>query len=258
MKNTVNQIEQLKIADLIPYARNSRTHSDEQVAEIAASIREFGWTNPVLIDQKGTIVAGHGRVLAARKLGIETVPCIRLGELSPAQIRAYVIADNKIALNAGWDEDMLAAELAALKEEDFDLGMTGFTDDEISEIIEELEDEPENPYSTKINGLIYEVRGEKPKIDELFDTSKCKQLIGKIESSELPQEISKFLIAAASRHVVFDYGKIAEFYAHASKDVQELMEQSALVVVDMDSAIENGYVQMTKVIDEIQSRAMHE
>lgn len=258
MKNTVNQVEQLKIADLIPYARNSRTHSDEQVAEIAASIREFGWTNPVLIDQKGTIVAGHGRVLAARKLGIETVPCIRLGELSPAQIRAYVIADNKIALNAGWDEDMLAAELAALKEEDFDLGMTGFTDEEISEIIEELGDEPENPYSTKINGLIYEIRGEKPRIDELFDTSRCKDLIDKIELSKLPQDVSKFLIAAASRHVVFDYGKIAEFYAHASKDVQELMEQSALVVVDLDSAIENGYVEMTKVIDEIQSRAMHE
>ena len=103
MKTTTPKIEQLQVDDLIPYATNSRTHSPDQVAQIAASMVEFGWTNPVLIDARGTIVAGHGRVMAARKLGMETVPCIRLGHLSPAQVRAYVIADNKLALNAGWD-----------------------------------------------------------------------------------------------------------------------------------------------------------
>ena len=136
MKTTTPKIEQLQVDDLIPYATNSRTHSPEQVAQIAASIREFGWTNPVLIDAHGTIVAGHGRVMAARKLGMETVPCIRLGHLSPAQVRAYVIADNKLALNAGWDEAMLKAELDILKEDGFDIGLTGFSEEELAELLD--------------------------------------------------------------------------------------------------------------------------
>jgi DNA modification methylase len=133
---SMNQIETIKLEELIPYANNSRTHSDEQVAQIAASIREFGWTNPVLIDANGTIVAGHGRVMAARKLNMDSVPCLRLGQLSQAQVRAYVIADNKLALNAGWDEKMLAAELEILKEEDFDICLTGFTDEELTALLE--------------------------------------------------------------------------------------------------------------------------
>lgn len=139
------QLEKLPLDQLVPYARNSRTHSEAQVAQIAASIREFGWTNPVLIDANGTIVAGHGRVLAARKLGFEEVPCIRLGHLTPAQIRAYVIADNKLALNAGWDEDMLLSELEALREENVNLDITGFSDEEIAELmgVEEEKEKPE-------------------------------------------------------------------------------------------------------------------
>ena len=124
-------IETISVDTLIPYATNSRTHSEEQVAQIAASIREFGFTNPVLIDADGTIIAGHGRVMAMRKLGILTVPCIRLGHLTPAQVRAYVIADNKLALNAGWDEEMLAAEMVALRDGGFDLQATGFSEEEI-------------------------------------------------------------------------------------------------------------------------------
>lgn len=135
MKTAPKTIEHIKVDDLIPYATNSRTHSAEQVAQIAASMVEFGWTNPVLIDARGTIVAGHGRVMAARKLGMEAVPCIRLGHLTPSQIRAYVIADNKLALNAGWDEAMLKAELDILKEEGFDIGLTGFSDSEIEELL---------------------------------------------------------------------------------------------------------------------------
>ena len=135
MNQTSKTIEEIKVDDLIPYATNSRTHSPEQVAQIAASIMEFGWTNPVLIDARGTIVAGHGRVMAARKLGIETVPCIRLGHLTPAQVRAYVIADNKLGMNAGWDEAMLKAELDILKEEGFDLGLTGFSEEELSALL---------------------------------------------------------------------------------------------------------------------------
>lgn len=131
------QIEHLQLQDLIPYARNSRTHSDEQIAQIASSIREFGFTNPVLIDGDGGIIAGHGRVLAARKLKLPEVPCIRLGYLTEAQRRAYVIADNKLALNAGWDLDLLKIELNELRDEGFDLGLTGFGEDELTELLAE-------------------------------------------------------------------------------------------------------------------------
>jgi DNA modification methylase len=131
------QIEQIGIATLIPFAKNSRTHSDAQVAQIAGSIREFGFTNPVLIDEANGIIAGHGRVMAARKLKLTEVPCIRLAHLSDAQKRAYVIADNKLALNAGWDEAMLKLELADLKALDFDLDLTGFNTGEIDALLAE-------------------------------------------------------------------------------------------------------------------------
>lgn len=131
------QIEQIGIATLIPFAKNSRTHSDAQVAQIAASIREFGFTNPVLIDEANGIIAGHGRVMAARKLKLTEVPCIRLAHLSDAQKRAYVIADNKLALNAGWDEAMLKLELADLKALNFDLDLTGFNTDEVDALLAE-------------------------------------------------------------------------------------------------------------------------
>lgn len=126
------QIERLAIDALIPYARNSRTHDEAQVAQIAASIREFGFTNPVLIDGQDGIIAGHGRVMAARKLGLDTVPCLRLSHLTDAQKRAYVIADNKLALNAGWDAEMLRVEFDELAALGFDLDLTGFTTDEIA------------------------------------------------------------------------------------------------------------------------------
>jgi len=129
------KIEQVKLDALIPYARNSRTHSDAQVAQIAASIKEFGFTNPVLIDETGSIIAGHGRVMAARKLAITDVPSIRLIHLTEAQKKAYIIADNKLALNAGWDDEMLAVELTDLKDMGFDLDLTGFSTEEIEALL---------------------------------------------------------------------------------------------------------------------------
>lgn len=136
------------LADLIPYARNSRTHSDAQVAQIAASIREFGFTNPVLVDGSNGVIAGHGRILAARKLGMDTVPVIELAHLSEAQKRAYVIADNKLALNAGWDDEMLGLELADLREVDFDLGLMGFDADEIERALNPPERDDSEPESS--------------------------------------------------------------------------------------------------------------
>tara|TARA_B110001452_G_C15234541_1_gene427484 strand:- start:1721 stop:2968 length:1248 start_codon:yes stop_codon:yes gene_type:complete len=133
------KIEQLKAADLIPYAANTRTHDEKQVAQVAASIKEFGFTNPILVDSDNGIIAGHGRLLAAQKLGLEVVPCLRLGHLTDAQRRAYIIADNKLALNAGWDEDALATEIERLLEDGFDLDLTGFGEDEISDFLDQGE-----------------------------------------------------------------------------------------------------------------------
>lgn len=129
------QIQNRPLDALIPYCRNSRTHSAAQVAQIAASIREFGWTNPVLVDGESGIIAGHGRVLAARKLGLTEVPCIEISDMTDAQKRAYVIADNKLAENAGWDEELLALELGELKAEGFDLDLVGFDALELGEIL---------------------------------------------------------------------------------------------------------------------------
>lgn len=140
MAKQAQKLEQARIDDLIPYARNSRTHSETQVAQVAASIREFGFTNPVLIDADGGIIAGHGRVLAARKLGLKTVPAIRIDYMTEAQKRAYVIADNKLALNAGWDDELLALELGDLKDEGFDLSLTGFSDDELARLVIDAEE----------------------------------------------------------------------------------------------------------------------
>lgn len=132
-----NELELLETSILIPYARNSRTHSDAQVQQIASSIKEFGFTNPILIDESNGIIAGHGRLLAAQLLKIKSVPCIRLGYLSESQKRAYVIADNKLALNAGWDDALLSLELKDLQLNDFDLSLTGFNEDELAKLLVE-------------------------------------------------------------------------------------------------------------------------
>ena len=150
-----DKIERRKVDDLIPYARNARTHSDEQVAQLAASIKEWGWTTPVLIDEDGEIIAGHGRVMAARKLGIEEVPTMTATGWSKAQKQAYVLADNQLPQNAGWDMDLLSVEMKDLDSEGFDLSLIGFGDDMLANMLvdetEGLTDEdavpdvPENP-----------------------------------------------------------------------------------------------------------------
>ncbi len=137
-----DKIEQWPTAKLLPYARNARTHSDDQVAQIAASIAEFGFTNPILAGSDGIIVAGHGRLAAAQKLGLDVVPVVVLDHLSATQRRALVIADNRIAENAGWDDAMLRIEIAALQDDDFDVSLTGFDADALAELM--AGDEPDN------------------------------------------------------------------------------------------------------------------
>src|SRR5712691_8290701 len=140
LQAVAKQVELWLIDKLIPFARNPRTHSDAQIAQIAASIAEFGFNNPILVDTKAGIIAGHGRLLAARKLQLTEVPVIILDHLTEAQKRAYIIADNQLALNAGWDETLLAAELAALQKEDFNLDLIGFEDEELARLLAAQDD----------------------------------------------------------------------------------------------------------------------
>ena len=150
------------VSELIPYANNSRTHSDEQVLQIAASIKEFGFLNPIIVDGSNGIIAGHGRVMAAKKLGIKELPCIDASHLTDAQKKAYIIADNKLALNAGWDDEILRVEFDALRELDFDLTLTGFSLEELEALdVEELEPE----YEEDADGEIIEPPPE-PKTKE--------------------------------------------------------------------------------------------
>ena len=190
------RIEHWPLDKLIPYARNPRTHSDAQVAQIAASIAEFGFNNPVLVDTKRGIIAGHGRLLAARKLQLEQVPVIILDHLTEAQKRAYILADNQLALNAGWDDTLLRAELAALQDEDFNVRLIGFEDDELARLLaaqdatDGLTDEdsapelPETPISN---------------VGDLWILGSHKLLVG---DATKPGDVAK-LIAADAADLVF-------------------------------------------------------
>jgi len=151
------KIENIKTTDLVPYAKNSRTHSKQQIAQLAASIREFGFTNPVLVGDDLTIIAGHGRVRAAQSLNMREVPCLRLSHLTKTQRAAYVIADNRLALSAGWDDDLLAVELVALREDGFDLDLLGFDSPELEKIMVEEDDPWAEEASQDVEGLTHKV-----------------------------------------------------------------------------------------------------
>lgn len=243
------KITNKKVTELIPYVNNSRTHSDEQVAQIAASIKEFGWTNPILVDGSNGIIAGHGRLLAARKLGQTEVPTIELSDLTETQKKAYIIADNRLALSAGWDNEMLTLELNDLLADGFALEILGFDADELSDLLNDKDEE--NSYTQKVDIPTYEPSETKPDIKDLFDDSKAFDLIAKIKAAKLPQAEKDFLMLTAGRHVVLNFQLIADYYAHSDKQVQELMEASALVIVDIDDAIANGWVNLSKKLDEI-------
>lgn len=175
-------VERRAIDALVPFARNARTHSDEQVAQIAASIREWGWTMPVLIDAEGMIIAGHGRVAAARKLGLTHVPVLVADQWSEAQKRAYVLADNKLALNAGWDDQLLAVELSDLQDMGFDPALAGFSAHELAAALGEpapkTDDDADSPLDEQKQLLLVEATSER-ELEALYEEMsgrgfKCK------------------------------------------------------------------------------------
>ena len=250
MKNDNPNYKSILTTELIPYARNSRTHSDIQVNKIASSIKEFGFLSPVLIDKDNGIIAGHGRVMAAQKLGLKEVPVLQISHLSDTQKRAYIIADNRLALDAGWDEEMLRVEFAELADNGFNLELTGFELGQIEDIDSGVFGDErkmdEDKYTAKLETPIYEIKGENPTIQELYNNDKTGNLVENILKINMPDDVRGFLMAAATRHTVFNYEKIAEFYARQDADIKSLMEESALVIIDYNKAIENGYVKLTK------------
>jgi hypothetical protein len=237
-------VQQVDTESLIPYARNAKKHPPAQVASIASSIKEFGFNAPVLIDGANGIIAGHGRVLAAQKLGMERVPCIRIEHLSENQKRAYILADNRLSeLGGGWDEEMLKLEIDELASLDVNVEQIGFDQDSIKELISA---EKKEIYTSKIDAPVYKPTGEKPVISTLLDSKKAEDFLSKIDASDCTDDIKVFLKKAASRHIVFNYGLIAEFYCHAEKKVQHLMEEMALVIIDYNQALELGYIKLKK------------
>ena len=232
-----------RLSEIHPYENNPR-FNDEAVDAVAASIQEFGFKVPIVLDSEGVIVAGHTRWKAALKLQLEEVPCVVADDLSPEQIKAFRLADNKVAELAYWNEEALAKELEGIA--DIDMSAFGF-DGEESDLGDEMEDDT---YTAAVNIPQYEVTGKKPTIAEMLDTEKADTLIAKIQGSGVSEEEKAFLIRAAHRHNVFNYGNVAEYYAHASPEMQALMEESALVIIDVGNAIANGYATlMGEVLD---------
>ena len=236
MKN----IMYLKTDELIPYENNPR-NNDAAVEPVMNSIEEFGFKQPIIIDKDKVIIAGHTRLRAAKRLGLDEVPCIMADDLTQEQVKAFRLADNKVAEFADWDVDLMNDELDGIF--GIDMESFGFID----KIFEE-EDE-ENPYTAKVNIPQYEVKGDVFGIGELYDTSKADELIAEIQISNIEKDEKDFLIKAAERHNVFNYRRIAEYYAGASKEMQSLMEKSALVIIDYGDAIRNGYVKLNKAVE---------
>jgi len=230
------------IDKVIPYHNNIKKHPQSQVDLLASMIAEYGWDQAIVTDKDFIIIKGHGRLAAAQKLNLQQVPVVVRSDLTPAQCKAARIADNKVA-ESEWDLDNLKIEFDELADLDFDLDLTGFDEDFFSNLDDNEKDE--NEYTKKIEIPIYEPKGEKPELSELFNIDKSQSLISEIDNSEIPGEIKEFLRLASYRHIIFNYQNIAEYYAHASPDIQNLMERSALVIIDFEKAIENGFLALS-------------
>jgi ParB-like chromosome segregation protein Spo0J len=250
------QFEYVDIDKVVPYVNNSRVHPPEQINKLRASLREFGFVNPILIDKEYNVIAGHGRLEAARLEKVTEVPCVFVDHLSAVQQKAYVLADNRLALDAVWDSELLKLEVEGLTEAGFDIGVLGFEDFEIN-LSESLGDSGagvDDTYSRRIKAPQYQITGACPEIEDLYDDYDYASMIEQIEDSDIPDDVKEFLMVAATRHIEFNFRNIAEFYAHASAEVQELMELSGLVIIDLDDAIANGYVRLSREIDELRDQ----
>jgi ParB-like chromosome segregation protein Spo0J len=236
--------EWLPIESLTPWADNPRDNA-HAVPEVAKSIKRFGFASPIIarpIEGGGLeIVAGHTRHKAAISLGLDRVP-VRVMDLDPADAKLLALADNRLGELADWTgglEDILRD----LDDDGIDLDGLGWSSEELDALTAGGLDE--EVYTAKVESPIYEIRGDRPDEAELFDQDRTAELQAKIEAADIDEPARSFLMAAAGRHTAFRYDKIAEYYAHACPEVQELMEDSALIIIDFDKAIELGFVKLT-------------
>lgn len=236
------KIEYLPKESLKPYVGNAKLHPAEQVEQIKKSIEEFGFNDPIAIWHEGVVVEGHGRLLAVMEMPeIKEVPVIRLDNLTDEQRRAYMLVHNKLTMNTNFDFSLLEMELEGIE---MDMEQYGFSVNDF-----DLSGDTDEKYTTKANIPQYEPTGELVGLQELVDTGKRNLLVEEINAADILESEKIFLREAANRHLVFNYQKIAEYYATASKEMQELMEKSALVIIDIDNAIANGYAKLSESIE---------
>lgn len=239
----LTEVIQMRTDDVIPYDKNPR-HNDDAVDAVAASISEFGFQQPIVVDRNNVVIVGHTRLKAAKLLGRETVPVV-VADLPEEKANAYRLADNKTGELATWDLDLLAGELEKITMDMEQFGFELDTDD----IVENFDDEK---YTAVNNIPQYEPTGAVVFLEELCDDAKARELIAEINSSGLSDAEKGFLLLAATRHYRFNYKKIAEYYVDASEEMQRLMEKSALVIIDIDDAIRNGYAKLSSYIDKVE------
>lgn len=254
------RIEYLPLEDIQSAARNPKNHAE---TDLDKSVGRFGYTEPLLLDERtGRLVAGHGRLAALQRIrakgeappdgvqaegGAWLVPVVRgWASRSDQEAEAYLLASNQLTIAGGWDDDALEAMLRELHAADA-LDGVGWAPDELEKLLDDVAGG--TAYTEKIESPVYKPTGAKPSVSELYDTEKLHALLQDIDAAEdISNEERVFLRMAAQRHVVFDYQSIAEFYAHAPAHLQQLMEKSALVIIDFKQALENGFVKLTEAL----------
>ena len=242
------KVEDVPLKKLKADPKNARKHSEANIAAIEGSLRAFGQQKNIVALKDGTVIAGNGTLVAATRLGWKSLAVVRFADEKKA--RAFALADNRSAELAAWDEETLNATLDELKLEKFDLGSIGFDMSALGR--EEFKTEEQAPeYSQKMDTPLYTPKGEKPELKDLVAERKAAELVQKIKGSKVSEAEKTFLLKAATRHVVFDYQAIAEYYCHASREMQELMESSALVIIDFKKAVEEGYVVLSHELSSI-------
>jgi len=239
-------IEQLK-----PNPRQVNTHNERSIAAIARSLKRHGQKKNAVANRKGEMVAGWGTVLAAAERNGWTHLAVVFSDEDDQGLDEYALEDNRTAQLSEFDEEALAKELERLSDIGSEIDDLGWNDDEIKELLKSTENPPNNEddqYTKKITAPIYKPTGDKPLVKDLFDKEKSDALVREIEKSDIPDDEKAFLIEAAKRHTVFNYHRIADYYAHSGPKVQRLMEDSALVIIDFGRAIELGYVKLSEEI----------
>ena len=238
------KVQSVNIQDVKPYPNNPR-NNDSGIDAVANSIKEFGWQQPIVVDKDNVIIVGHTRYLAAKKLGLKEVPVKVATGLTPEQVKAYRLADNKTGELTSWDDELLGGELNDI----LDIDMSGFGFDEENDV-PKFDDE----YSQKTDAIEYKPHEkEKPSISELADTTKYEEVKQYINSLDIDDEIKNFLLLGATRFIKFDFAKIAEYYAHSNGGVQKAFEEQLLVIIDYDDALIRG---IAKFKDNIRSEEL--